>query len=123
MIKPNDGTIITSGMVTDGTAGQKYVLGYGSEINLMQDLEWVEKNLMLQLQIGGKVNTKNITIHGAESNRSLCRMEHINGDNGSNPIATAVPGAATLAKSIIKVDGDIILDHADGEIRSCCCKL
>ena len=115
VIKPNDGTIITSGMVTDGTAGQKYVLGYGSEINLMQDLEMGGKKSYAAItNKGGKVNTKNITIHGAESTGAYADGTY-KWDNGSNPIATAVPGAATLAKSIIKVDGDIILDHADGE--------
>lgn len=115
VIKPNDGTIITSGAVTDGTAGQKYVLGYGSEINLMQDLEMGGKKSYAAItNKGGKANTKNITIHGAGSTGVYADGTY-KWDNGSNAVAVGVAGAATEAKSIIRVDGDIILDHADGE--------
>lgn len=114
VIKPNDGTTITSGAVTDGTPGQKYVLGYGSEIKLMQDLEMGGKDSYAAIaNKGGKVNAKNITIHGAGSTGAYADGKY-KWDNGSNAIATGVAGAATVAKSEITVDGDIELDHVDG---------
>lgn len=109
----NNGTVITSagqGVVTDGRAGQKYVPQFGSSILIKKPLELGSKKAVAVFaKDGAKIETKSITIYGADSTGAFSSSTLK--WNTKTLESDANKGGGTSATSNIKVDGDITLTN------------
>lgn len=111
----NDGGTISSGAVTDGRAGQKYVLKYGSSILVSTDIALGSKKAVAVFaKDGAKIEAKgSITIYGAESTGAFA--SGYKKWSEENLETSKDHGGDTEAPSIINIDKDVVLEHKDGE--------
>ena len=115
VIGANNGAIITSSgqpVVTDGRAGQKYVPQYGSSVLISQNMALGSKKAVAVFaKDGAKIETKSITIYGAESTGAFASgHKRWATENLESSIAY---GGGTAAPSVINIAGDIVLTNGD----------
>ena len=122
IIKSNSSSVLSGAeiangtVVTDGRAGQKYVPQYGSSVIIKKPMELGSKKAVAVFaKDGAKIESKGITIYGAESTvafaistKKWMNEVHENDKNYGGLDGTA---GYDKAPSTIKVDGDIVLTN------------
>ena len=114
-IGSNTGGVITSpgaAVVTDGRAGQKYVPQFGSSVIIKKPMALGSKKAVAVFaKDGAKIETKGITIYGAESTAAFASstLKWSSKSHETDP----TKGGGTAAASIVKVDGNISLTNGE----------
>ncbi|MHD0319505.1 hypothetical protein ABDA05_18060, partial [Fusobacterium sp. THCT1E2] len=115
VIGANNGALITTSgqpVVTDGRAGQKYVPQYGSSVLVSQNIALGSKKAVAVFaKDGAKIETKSITIYGAESTGAFASGHKRWATE--NLESSITHGGGTAAPSVINIAGDIVLTNGD----------
>lgn len=108
-----DGNSHTDGKVLiDGRSGQKYVPQYGSSVLISQNIALGSKKAVAVFaKDGAKIETKSITIYGAESTGAFASGHKIWATE--NLESSIAHGGGTAAPSVINIAGDIVLVNGD----------